>query len=279
MSNAALALIGSALFIFITAGIAEERSPLDDLVITIPKVAEPQQAPPDILDSPEIFESPGITLAPGNTVDVESIMEIEEDQTLAKLKSLAAVNLASNQVYEAARFYWRAARRAGGDQEALAGLAASFLLGEDAVRARTLYEVLVAKYPAEEEYRFNLSSSYYRLGDYKAATGILRKLHKEHPLDAKILYNLALNLLADGEKELGIRYMERSFELLPENPFPLLALARTYSREQDRGNMVKNLEKAAELLSPAELELYLRDPAFERWRGEGLFEKILSGSL
>jgi tetratricopeptide (TPR) repeat protein len=261
-------------------GVLHGQSPLDELIVTIPKVDKNAD---DVRTDPRneagTFIAPEISLSPGNTLNPENLIEIREDAVVRSLLEDGASNLASNQVYEATRYYWRAARRDPVNREALAGLAACYLLANDGERAVQLYENLVAEYPVEEEYTFNLASAHYKLMNYEAALAILQKLHKQHPQDAKILYNLALNHLAGGEKATGIRYMERSFALLPENPFPLLALARTYSRDGNRVKMIESLENAAKLLTTAELELYLKDPAFAHWPDEGLFEKILAGSL
>ena len=275
----------SSIFCFISScilftGGLFAQSPLDDLIVTIPNVKndDKEVLQPKEQDS-SAFKAPAISLTPEVSIEPAEILAPEEDRTLQELLEKGAANLASNQVYEATRYFWRASRRASSNQDALSGMAASFLLAEDGGRALQIYKVLAEKYPTEEEYLFNLASCHYKLNQFDQADEILSELAQLHPSDAKILYNLGLNKVAGGKRETGIRLLEKSFELLPQNPFPMLALARLYAREGEKQPMLACLEKAASLLDPDELKLYLGEPAFDAWRNDGLFERILSGSF
>ncbi|MFP6906303.1 MAG: tetratricopeptide repeat protein [Verrucomicrobiota bacterium] len=246
----------------------------DDLRISRPST--PPAVDPD--KGGDKFFVPRIGIRPQAPI-VQAPFNRGEAKQFNDQMAVGNLHLSSNLYYKASHYFWEAARLQPENEDAASSLAVCFLMAGDSERAIVFYRELVKRSPLVDDYPFNLASALYKAGAYPEAIQELETLIEDHPKEAKLLYNLGINHLAMENREAAIIYLRKSYENLPQNPFPLLAIARLHSQQGQKLEMLAELEKAALLLSAAELRFYLDHPAFKAWDEPGLYDRVISKSL
>ncbi len=246
----------------------------DDLRISRPST--PPAVDPDKGEGKFFF--PSIGIKPQVPV-LQTPFKQSETKRFNDQMILGNLHLSSNRYYKASHYFWEAARLQPENEDAASSLAVCFLMAGDSERAIVFYRELIKRSPLVDDYRFNLASALYKAGAYPEAIQELEILIEDHPKEAKLLYNLGINHLATDNREAAITYLRKSYENLPQNPFPLLAIARLHSQQGQKLEMLAELEKAALLLSAEELRFYLDHPAFKAWDEPGLYDRVISKSL
>ncbi|MFT5125243.1 MAG: Flp pilus assembly protein TadD [Kiritimatiellia bacterium] len=246
----------------------------DDLRISKPSAAQKNNK----TEGPGAFSAPSMSIKPPDAL-VAAPFKASDSLAFRQQMSLGDLNLSSNLYYKASLHYWEAARVQPDSEDAVSSLAVCFLMAGDSDRAIVFFRSLTQRNPEVEDYRFNLASALYKTGAHTESIKILENLAAEHPNEAKLLYNLGINHLANDNLEGANFYLKKSYENLPQNPFPLLALARLHSQRGQKLEMLSELEKAALLLSADELRFYLDHPAFKAWNEPGLYDRVISKSL
>jgi Flp pilus assembly protein TadD len=249
---------------------------LDDLRITLPGQSgrgTPRPSAAPIFIPPELAVQ--IETNPAPAAPEFDLIHPAYSPAVNRHLSRALTLLASNQVFQATRELWQAARQAPDLPEPASGLALAYLLAEDNDRAARLLEKLVVRQPGDPDLRFNLASAWYGQGRHAEALRLLQSLTEQAAFADKVHYNLGLNLLALGETGDALRAFRRAAEIDPRNPAPLLAMARLHARRREVEPTLALLRLAAPLLPTRERERLAEDPAFAPLAEQAAFRAAL----
>ncbi len=177
----------------------------------------------------------------------------------------------------AAIAFFRAARLDPLNQPALNGLAGSLLTLGNTAGALTLLEPMIHQWPDHPATLFNYGSALYRTGQFADAAQQFQALTNaaNTRLRAQALYNLAMVRIEQGRPEDAKPLLNAGFESGPDNPYPLLALARLAARQREIGEAVDLLERAAALQPRHHILMYLNHEAFDRIRYTNEFEAFV----
>ncbi len=144
------------------------------------------------------------------------------------LTRLGELYLRSSRLDEAADCFWKAARLAPDNVNALENLAFSLLASGDHRNGYEIYEQLVDLQPNNPRIKFNLAAALYNLGRHKEASNILAEFLSLYPQNSRALYNMGAIQFALKKYKEAAGYFEKSRELQPDSVYTIVGLARAY---------------------------------------------------
>jgi len=150
-----------------------------------------------------------------------------------------------------------------------AALAKSYLDNGECDKAVVLYEKLLDREPANEEYYNALLRCYASLGNNDQAEKLMRRQVKRFPREAIYLADLGLFLKKNGDFKQGQSRMEEALKVLLPVPDRIEKLAGRFLRAGEYDWAIRTYELGEKTLGPGSFALFIAEVYHEKqdWKG------------